>query len=143
MPLPDGLMMSARHHPYFPKTERNMNFVKKFHDKAGRYPGYAAEGAYVGIKVLAKAIEKAGTAEDSDRLVLALEGLEIQTPGDPEGVVSHIRPLTHQLSRVHCIGFTMKSDDYPPAKSILGNFFVIPAPEATEEEVLKARAAAN
>lgn len=137
--LPDGLMMSARHHPYYPKTERNMRVVKKFHEKTGRYPGYVLDGAYTGIYAIAKAVEKAGTAEDSDKLIKALEGLEIDPLSNPPGYHSRIRPLTHQLSFVHCIGFTMKSDEYPPAKSILGNFFVIPAPEATEEEVMKAR----
>ena len=136
--LPDGLMMSARYQPYFPKTELNETFVAKFKKKSGRYPGYAAEGAYVGVKILAKAIKKAGSL-DTEKLIKALEGLEIVTPGDPAGYKSVIRPLTHQLSRNHAIGFTMKSDAYPPAKSILGNFFVIPAPEATEEEVKKAR----
>jgi branched-chain amino acid transport system substrate-binding protein len=138
--LPDGLMMSSRYHPYFPKTDANKKFVEKFHQKTGRYPGYVADGAYTGIKVLAKAIEKAKTADDSDKLIKALEGLEIVSLSNPEGVVSKINPLTHQLSFWHAIGFTMKSDEYPPAKTILGNFFCVPTPDPTKEEIMKARA---
>ena len=59
---PPGLMLSARHHNNWPQTARNRSFVERFHSLTGRYPTYAAEGAYTGVMVLAAASQKAGTA---------------------------------------------------------------------------------
>jgi len=53
--VPLGLIMSARHHLNWPDTAENYQFVERFHKKSGRYPSYAAEGAYAGILAIAQA----------------------------------------------------------------------------------------
>ncbi len=43
--MPTGLVLSARHHVNWPPTKENKSFVNQFHERAGRYPSYAAQGA--------------------------------------------------------------------------------------------------
>lgn len=125
--LPLGLILSARHHDNWPDTELNRNFVNKFKKLTGRYPTYAAEGAYAGIYCIAKAVEKVGNPDDTEALVKALEGLEIKLPEDPEGFTSYIRPETHQITQMQAIGVTVPNDDFPPAKRMLGDWKVYKA----------------
>ncbi|MCX8070348.1 MAG: ABC transporter substrate-binding protein [Thermodesulfovibrionales bacterium] len=125
--LPDGLILSARHHNNWPPTKENKAFVDKFFKATGRYPSYAAQGAYAGIHFIAQAIEKVGNPNDTEALVKALEGMKLKLPEDPEGFTSYIDPKTHQIVQVQAIGVTEKNDKFPPAKKMLGNFKVYPA----------------
>ena len=83
--LPLGLVLSARHHNNWPETQANKDYVQKFFKRTGRYPTYAAEGAYSGILAIAQAVEKVGNPDDTEALVKALEGMKINLPEDPEG----------------------------------------------------------
>jgi branched-chain amino acid transport system substrate-binding protein len=134
---PEGLIMSARHHNNWPDTKENKNFVEKFKKATGRYPSYAAEGAYAGILVIAEAIRKVGNADDTEALVKAMEGMKIKLPEDPAGFTSYIDPATHQIVQVQAIGVTVKNDKFPPAKYMLGKFKVYPADKlmATQEYI--------
>lgn len=124
-----GLILSARHHNNWPDTPRNRSFVERFQALNGRYPTYAAEGAYTGVMVLAKAYEKAVGSTDTQELIRALEGLEIALPEDPPGFVSRIDPQTHQIQQTQAIGTLVLNNDYPPAKVMLGNWVVYSAQE--------------
>ncbi len=125
--LPDGLILSARHHNNWPKTELNKTFVEKFHNITGRYPSYAAEGAYAGIYAIAYAVEKVGNPDDTEALVKAMEGMKMKLPEDPPDFTSYMNPETHQIVQVQAIGVTMPNDNYPPAKKMLGNWKVYEA----------------
>lgn len=133
--LPPGLILSARHHNNWPATERNNKFVEEFKKRTGRYPTYAAEGAYAGIQAIAAAVEKVGNPDDTEALVKALEGMQMNLPEDPEGFASFIDPGTHQIMQVQAIGTTVASTDFPPAKIMLANWTVyqpgdiVPPPE--------------
>ena len=61
--LPKGLILSARHHNNWPDTRENKEYVKKFKAKTGRYPSYAASGAYARVYFIAEGVRQAGTAE--------------------------------------------------------------------------------
>lgn len=134
---PEGLIMSARHHNNWPETKENSEFVQKFKKATGRYPSYAAEGAYSGILVIAEAIRKVGNADDTEALVKAMEGLKIKLPEDPAGFSSYIDPKTHQMVQAQAIGVTVKNDKFPPAKYALGNMKVFAAEKimATQEYI--------
>lgn len=125
--LPAGLVLGARHYNNWPDTERNRDFVKEFHKRTGRYPTYAAEGAYAGIYAIANAVQKVGNPDDTDALVKAFEGLKIKLPEDPDGFTSWIDPATHQIMQMQAIGVTMPNDDFPPAKTMLGHWKVYDA----------------
>lgn len=120
--LPEGLILSARHHNNWPDTALNRNYVSKFKDLTGRFPTYAAEGAYAGIYAIAKAVEKVGNPDDTEALVKALKGLKIQLPEDPEGFTSYIDPETHQIVQTQAIGVTTANDQFPPAKRMLSDW---------------------
>lgn len=126
---PPGLILSARHHNNWPDTPRNRSFVQRFQALNGRYPTYAAQGAYTGVMVLAKAFEKAGGSTDTQALIHALEGLEIALPEDPPGFVSRIDPRTHQLQQTQAIGTPVANSQFPPAQVMLGNWAVYSAQE--------------
>jgi branched-chain amino acid transport system substrate-binding protein len=125
--LPDGLVLGARHYNNWPDTELNRNFVQEFKKRTGRFPTYAAEGAYAGIYAIARAVEVVGNPDDTEALIKALEGLKIKLPEDPEGFTSYIRPETHQITQVMAIGTTMPNGDFPPAKKMLGNWKIYKA----------------
>ncbi len=127
--LPDGLVLGARHYDNWPETDLNRNFVEEFHKRTGRFPTYAAEGAYAGIYAIAQAVEAVGNPDDTEALVKALESLKIKLPEDPEGFTSYMRPETHQITQVMAIGTTVPNSDYPPAKKMLGNWKVYNAEE--------------
>jgi branched-chain amino acid transport system substrate-binding protein len=143
--MPLGLVLSARHHVNWPKTERNRQFVEKFRSRTGRYPSYAAEGAYAGILAIAKAVTAVGNPDDTAALIKALEGMELELPEDPEGFRSRIDPDTHQIIQMQAIGTVVRDDRFPPAKALLGNFEVFPADRLlpSTEEIRRRRAAAG
>ncbi len=125
--LPEGLVLSARHHDNWPDTELNKKYVEKFFKKTGRYPTYAAEGAYAGIYFIAEAVKAVGNPNDTEALVKAMEKIKIKLPEDPDGFTSYIRPETHQIVQVQAIGVTKANDKFPPAKRMLGDWKVYKA----------------
>lgn len=142
---PPGLIVSARHHNNWPETERNRRFVADFHRAEGRYPTYAAEGAYTGILAIAAALRKAGGAADIDAVVAAMEGLRLELPEDPDGFASYIDPATHQIVQMQAVGEIVPDGSFPPAQVMGGNWTVYraedlrPPPELVRER--RARAA--
>ena len=125
--LPTGLVLGARHYCNWPDTALNRSFVQNFKKRTGRYPTYAAEGAYSGIYAIAKAVETVGNPDDTEALVKALESLKIKLPEDPDGFTSYMRPETHQMSQMQAIGITMPNIDFPPAKMMLGHWKIYKA----------------
>lgn len=125
--MPLGLVLSSRHHNNWPDTELNRRFVQNFHAATGRYPSYAAEGAYAGIYAIAAVIDAVGNAEDTPALIQAFENLKLKLPEDPEGFMSYMDPITHQMVQVQAIGEVVRNTDYPPATTMLGNWKVYPA----------------
>lgn len=126
---PPGLILSARHHNNWPDTPLNRDFVAAFHRLEGRYPTYAAEGAYAGVMAIAAAVRRAGGAASTARLVRALEGLELPLPEDPPGFTSRIDPETHQIAQVQAIGEVVPDAAFPPAQVMLGRWVAYGADE--------------
>jgi branched-chain amino acid transport system substrate-binding protein len=146
---PPGLILSARHHNNWPDTPLNRWFVTTFHAIEGRYPTYAAEGAYSGIMAIASAVARAGGVRSTDRLVKALEGLTLDLPEDPPGYRSRIDPATHQIAQAQAIGEVVPDASFPPAQVMLGRWSVYapellqPSPEVIRRRREKARERAH
>jgi branched-chain amino acid transport system substrate-binding protein len=121
---PSGLILSARHHNNWPDTQRNRKFVNDFHALEGRYPTYAAEGAYSGIMAIGRALAIAGKDASNQKLIHTLEGLQLNLPEDPEGFTSYIDPETHQIIQAQAIGEVVPNAEFPPAQVMLGNWTV-------------------
>ena len=126
---PAGLILSARHHNNWPDTPRNRKFVTDFHRLEGRFPTYAAEGAYAGIMAIGRALATAGRHASNDQLIHAMENLQLALPEDPPGYVSRIDPNTHQIMQAQAIGEVIADKNYPPAKVMLGKWVVYSAQE--------------
>lgn len=122
--MPLGVWVGTRYWFLTPETEINRTFVQNFHDRYGHYPSYNAQNGYVGVKLLAEAIKKAGTT-DTDAVIQALEGLEY------EASMGHvrIRPEDHQAVVNVTWGQTAASDEYP--FRILDPIRVLKAEEVT------------
>ena len=127
--MPTGLVLSARHHVNWPPTEENKRFVDEFHNRAGRYPSYAAQGAYAGILAIAEAVRQVGGVKDKAKIRRALEQLEISLPEDPAGFKSFMDPKSHQLLQVQAIGKTIFNNQYPPATIQLGEWSIYQPPK--------------
>jgi len=141
--LPKGLVLSARHHNNWPDTMENKEYVKKFKAKTGRYPSYAASGAYAGVYFIAEGVRQAGTAEDADKLVAVMEKMKFKLPEDPPGFTSYMRPVDHQIVQSQAIGETVPNKSFPPATMMLGNWKIYKAEEIipSVEEIEAARKA--
>jgi len=146
---PPGLILSARHHNNWPDTPQNRGFVQAFHRLEGRYPTYAAEGAYAGVVAIAEAVRRAGPAAQTSLLVKALEGLELSLPEDPPGFTSRIDPETHQISQHQAVGEVVPDAGFPPARVMLGNWIAYeperlkPPPEEVRARRAKVKAATH
>lgn len=145
-PLP-GLILSARHHANWPDTPLNRWFVETFHRQEGRYPTYAAEGAYSGVVAIAEAVRRAGPGASTEALVAALEGMRLELPEDPPGFTSYIDPATHQIVQAQAIGEVVPDERFPPAKVMLGRWVayaaedLLPPPDIVRARREKARRA--
>jgi branched-chain amino acid transport system substrate-binding protein len=122
--MPIGLVLSARHHVNWPETELNRSFVETFREEVGRYPSYAAQGAYAGIIAIAEAVRITSNKTNKDQLRYNLENLVVNLPEDPSGFSSQMDPTSHQMLQVQAIGKTMHNSNYKPAKVLLGDWFV-------------------
>lgn len=120
--MPLGLVLSARHHVNWPPTKENKNFVETFFSQTGRYPSYAAQGAYSGIMAIAEAVKKAGTVRDKEKLRHVFENLKLKLPEDPDGFKSFMDPHSHQILQVQAIGKTVANDRFVPAKASLSDW---------------------
>jgi branched-chain amino acid transport system substrate-binding protein len=141
--MPLGLVLSARHHVNWPDTARNRRFVETFKARTGRFPSYAAQGAYAGILAIAKAVEAVGNPDDTTALIKALEGMELELPEDPDGFRSRIDPASHQIIQMQAIGTVVRDARFPPATALLGNFQVYPAEQLlpSPQEIARRRSA--
>lgn len=117
--MPEGMILSARHHNNWPDTPYNRWFVRRFHELSGRYPSYAAEGAYAGILAIAEAVRGSGLDATDDELRQAFEQLELKLPEDPPGFTSHMDANSHQLQQVIAIGISQPDSRLPPARRLL------------------------
>lgn len=133
--MPEGLVLSARHHLNWPATEANAQFVQDFHARAGRYPSYAAAGAWSGMLAIAEAVRRAGGTDDKTRIQDALEQMRLSLPEDPDGFTSFMDPASHQMMQMQAIGRTVPNKRYPPAQMMLGDFSVYPPPEVWPDTV--------
>jgi branched-chain amino acid transport system substrate-binding protein len=122
--MPLGLVLSARHHVNWPKTKNNFSFVQKFREQVGRYPSYAAQGAYSGIIAIANVVNSSGGLSDKEKLRENFKNLVISLPEDPDGFASKMDPKSHQILQAQAIGITKNNTKYPPAKVMLGDWFV-------------------
>lgn len=143
--MPEGLVLSARHHNNFPDTALNRRFVQAFHQRAARYPCYAAHGAYMGVQFIARAVEKAGLTGRPRDFIAAAKGLALRNPKDRDGFTSWMRPVDHQMVQEHTIGISERNGAFPPARCMLGQWTVVEADKiiASEDEVAVLRRQAS
>lgn len=105
--MPLGHWVGTRYWWQTPDTKINRQFVKKYQEKYQKYPSYNAQNAYVGLHLLATAINKAQTTE-TQAIIQALKGLEYDAP---MGKIV-LRPEDHQAMVNVTWGKTAANSDY-------------------------------
>ncbi len=106
--MPTGVWVGTRYWFLWSDNEPNRRFVKAFHQRYGHYPSYNAQNAYVGMRLLALAAERAGTL-DTKAIIGALEGIRWEAPMGS----LYLRPEDHQGIANAVWGQTRPSSDYP------------------------------
>jgi len=86
--------------------------VKKFKAKTGRYPSYAAEGAYAGVYFIAEGFARrdGGGCRQAGAV---MEKMKFKLPEDPAGFMSYMRPIDHQVVQMQAIGETVPTRASP------------------------------
>lgn len=105
---PEGVLADAMDVLYWPNTPEHKAYEDALKNVTGEpyQQGNSIQG-YIGIKLLAEAIKKAGKIETM-AVIKALEGLTIDTP-----LGKMTMGKDHQLRRGMIWGFTKRSPDYP------------------------------
>jgi branched-chain amino acid transport system substrate-binding protein len=78
--MPDNVWISGRYYFQYPNSKMNNEWVARFHKRWNHYPAYVSETAYSSLYALKAAVEKAGS-KDTQAVIQALEGMELDTPG--------------------------------------------------------------
>ena len=122
---PESVYANAMDLCYWPDTPEHKAYIEALRNLTGDpYPAGNSIQGYIGIQLLAAAIEKAGTTE-TEAVIKALEGLTIDTP-----LGAMTMGKDHQLQRGQIFGFTKWTPDYP--------FVVLDQPELVPfDEVVK------
>jgi branched-chain amino acid transport system substrate-binding protein len=130
---PQGMLVTG--YPWYDiRTPAHQAFVQRFTQRTGRHPVQGSLVGYVTFLAIFDALRKAGST-DTEALVRALEGLQVQTPIGP----ITFRPGDHQATMGAWVGRTaldprrgtgvMADWEYVPGDSVL----------PSEAEVLKMR----
>ncbi len=125
--LPEGQVMGAYHHLNMPHSAENRNFIYRFKGLTDRLPSQAALAGYVAVKFAAAGFASVPRDVEGERVIEAMEGLELGCPWDPEGHTSFMHPKAHQMSVCLALGVTVASDAFPPAKWGLKEFYRVMA----------------
>lgn len=78
--LPEGTLATVWYPFYAIGTPKSQAFEREITRRMGTYPTGSTTVGYVAGRMLVEAIRKAGTAEDVDRVVGALGGIEFEGP---------------------------------------------------------------
>ena len=108
--LPDGMISDSYDQHYYPDTPEHKAYFKALEDFTGEKNGSSfASGGYIAMQFLVEAIKKAGTT-DTDKVIKALEGIEINSP---IGKLS-MRAKDHQSTRGPFWGVVSRDKNIAP-----------------------------
>jgi branched-chain amino acid transport system substrate-binding protein len=105
--MPEGVYVGTNYFFNFVDTPENTTFVQAYKEKYGIVPSDYAYIGYTGIKTLVEGIKKAKSV-DQEKVIDALEGITIDTPGGP----LTIRKYDHQGEMGIYVGITKKSPEF-------------------------------
>lgn len=103
-----GAIGSSRY-PFTVDTPRNRDFVKRFHEMHGVYPDMFDGETYEGLEWLAQVIQKAGTADDVDKIIAAWEDSSYEGLEGP----FFMRKCDHQAVQPGFMVEAVKDPKYP------------------------------
>ena len=74
------LWATARYIHNWPDTAENKAFIERYRKRWARFPNYSAETTYSALFIMKAAVEKARSL-DTDKVIAALNGMQIRNPG--------------------------------------------------------------
>lgn len=134
---PEGMLVTG--YPWYDiPSSTHKDFVARFERRTGRTPVVGSLVGYITFLSIFEAIKKAGSME-TERLVIALEGLEVETPIGP---ITY-RPFDHQSTMGAWVGTTKL--DRKRGVGIMVNWEYVPGDRVlpSEAEVRKMREASR
>jgi branched-chain amino acid transport system substrate-binding protein len=135
--VPQGMLVTG--YPWYDvRTPAHQEFVQRFARRTGHHPVQGSLVGYITFLAIFDAIRKAGST-DTEKLVSALEGLQVQTPIGP----ITFRPGDHQSTMGAWVGRTMF--DPQRGTGIMVNWEYVPGESVLppETEVRKMREVAR
>jgi branched-chain amino acid transport system substrate-binding protein len=132
---PEGMLVTG--YPWYDiQTPAHRGFVERFTRRTGRHPVQGSLVGYITFLSIFEGIRKAGSVE-RERLVSAMEGLQVQTPIGPIA----FRPFDHQSTMGAWVGRTRRSPER--GVGVMVDWEYVPGDRVlpTEAEVRKLRAA--
>jgi branched-chain amino acid transport system substrate-binding protein len=106
--VPEGILVGADYPYPIIDTPVNRAFFGAYQKRWGKLPTETSAHAYTTIKLIAKAIEKAGKV-DREALIDALEGMSIEHPS--AGTIT-IRPFDHQSTQGWWMGYLTWDEEH-------------------------------
>jgi branched-chain amino acid transport system substrate-binding protein len=104
----EGTIGSSRY-PFTVDTPRNKDFVKRFHAMHGVYPDMFDGETYEGVEWLSQVIQKAGTADDVEKIIEAWEDSKYEGLEGP----FFMRKCDHQAVQPGFAVQAVKDPNYP------------------------------
>jgi len=104
----EGTIGSSRY-PFTVDTPRNRDFVKRFHAMHGVYPDMFDGETYEGVEWLSQVIQKAGTADDVEKIIEAWEDSKYEGLEGP----FFMRKCDHQAVQPGFAVQAVKDPNYP------------------------------
>lgn len=102
------LWATARYIHNWPETKENAAFIERYRKRWARFPNYSAETTYSAFYIMKAAVEKAKSL-DTDKVLAALNGMQIRNPGG----VRVYRSEDHQFIYNVPAGRPMMDAKYP------------------------------
>jgi branched-chain amino acid transport system substrate-binding protein len=131
--VPQGMLVTG--YPWYDiRTPAHQEFVQRFARRTGHHPVQGSLVGYITFLAIFDAIRKAGST-DTEKLVRALEGLQVETPIGPIA----FRPGDHQSTMGAWVGRTML--DPQRGTGVMVNWEYVPGESVlpSEAEVRKMR----
>jgi branched-chain amino acid transport system substrate-binding protein len=102
------LWATARYIHNWPETKENAAFIERYRKRWARFPNYSAETTYSAFFIMKASVEKAKSL-DTDKVLAALNGMQIRNPGG----VRVYRSEDHQFIYNVPAGRPMMDAKYP------------------------------
>jgi branched-chain amino acid transport system substrate-binding protein len=113
-------IVTVYHYDYNHDSALNREFVKAYHDAAGRNPNIYSIGGYDGMHLIYEALKKTGGNTDGDALIGAAKGMAWESPRGPISIDPETRDIvqTVYIRRVEKVGGQIRNVEFDKIENV-------------------------